>query len=575
MIYAVKKWTIAAMENNEVNIEIPGYRILRQLGKGGMATVYLAIQEGFEREVALKVMLTALTVDDDHRRRFEREAKIVGQLSHPHIVPVYDVGYHNGHFYLAMECLKCGDLKQRIKQRLTPTQALTITKQIAQALGFSHRQGFIHRDVKPDNILFRDDDTAVLTDFGIARTEDPSSDVTAVRSIIGTPHYMSPEQALGETLDAQTDIYSLGVVLYKMLTGEVPFTGTNIASISVQHASQPVPLLAGDLVMMQPLVNSLLAKSKGERIQHAADVCTAIDVLQEDLAAGGKTRIHKKADNRTTARFSFSTTHEMAPTKSRPWSGLILVGLILSLIAGLTVYYLLQRPSGGSEVSVTPTEATTINVISPTSKEYYAFVDALESKNLELSRRFLKRFPNSPLGNILAVKALNEAERVPKLQESANAGTATAQLTLSELTDNGWGVEQDKKKAQKLAKQSAEHGYSIGEFQYAVLLLENEPTSKEVREAIDYLTRAADNGYFLAETRLGLIYLNGEHVKQNVDKGVQYLSSAAAQGDRAALFYLGRVYDGGIGLPADSEKAKEHFQQAADLGHQGAAAYLK
>jgi len=218
---------------NEQNPEIPGYRVIRKLGEGGMAVVYLAVQQSFNREVALKVLSDSLSRNEDFCRRFRREAIIVGQLNSPYIVPVYEVGEHNGLSFLSMEYLKSGSLSGRIAEGISPQTALAITRQVAEALKCAHEHDseFIHRDVKPDNILFRNETNAVLTDFGIARSEDSSSSETAltqVDTIIGSPKYMSPEQARGEKLNNQTDLYNLGIVLYEMLMKVPPYDGPTL-----------------------------------------------------------------------------------------------------------------------------------------------------------------------------------------------------------------------------------------------------------------------------------------------------------------------------------------------------------
>ena len=188
-------------------MDIPGYKIIRELGYGGMATVYLALHEMLDREVALKVMKPSLTADPSFGRRFSREAKIVAKLSHQHIISVFDVGLSGQHHYIAMEYHSGGELKDKLINGIEPKIAISIVKQMASALNFAHKQGYIHRDIKPENILFSSEGKLILTDFGIARAELSSTQMTQVGSIIGTPLYMSPEQAQGEKLDGRSDLY--------------------------------------------------------------------------------------------------------------------------------------------------------------------------------------------------------------------------------------------------------------------------------------------------------------------------------------------------------------------------------
>jgi serine/threonine protein kinase len=179
-----------------------------------------------------------------------------------------------------MEYVPGGDLKQRIQEGISPDQALTILRQVASALGYAHQKGFVHRDVKPENILFREDGTAVLTDFGIAKAVGSGTRMTATGMAIGTAQYMSPEQALGQQVDGSSDLYSLGVVFYEMLTGQVPYQATDSFAVAYKHINDPVPQLNGALAVFQPLVDQLLAKCSGDRCPDTAELNRIIDALE-------------------------------------------------------------------------------------------------------------------------------------------------------------------------------------------------------------------------------------------------------------------------------------------------------
>ncbi|MBR9910493.1 MAG: protein kinase [Gammaproteobacteria bacterium] len=258
-------------------IEIPGYKIVRLLGKGGMAEVYLAIQQCFEREVALKILSQSHAADQDFSERFLREAKIVSRLVHPNIVTVYDVGVVAGRHFLSMEYIPGQDLKTARRQ-LSLEQRLAVLKDIAQALSFAGKKGYVHRDVKPENIILHEDDgRAVLLDFGIARPSDLHQGMTLTGMAVGTPYYMSPEQARGEPVDPRSDIYSLGVLLYLMLTGQVPYDGDSAVAVGVKHVSAPVPQLPPNLQLFQPLVAKALAKNPAHRYQDAAALAADLE----------------------------------------------------------------------------------------------------------------------------------------------------------------------------------------------------------------------------------------------------------------------------------------------------------
>jgi serine/threonine protein kinase len=256
-------------------IDIPGYRVLGALGQGGMASVYLAVQENFGREVALKLVSARYRDDESFAARFMREAKIVAQMRHSNIVSVYDVGNHHGQLFLSMELLE-GDLKSRIGNGLNETEAARICIAIASALNYAHDKGFLHRDIKPENVLFRGDGTPVLTDFGIARALQSTESMTQSGMLVGTPSYMSPEQARGEAVDQRTDIYALGVLFYELLTGSVPYKATSAVSTALKHISDPVPVLPEPLKHWNPFLQIILAKHPEERFQTCREVISAL-----------------------------------------------------------------------------------------------------------------------------------------------------------------------------------------------------------------------------------------------------------------------------------------------------------
>ncbi len=272
---------------SSVDINIPGYRILRPIGEGGMASVFLAVQESLDREVALKVMSPALAANSEFASRFISEGRITAKLQHPNLVTIYDIGSHAGVYYLAAEYIPGGTLKERIAEGgLSVAEILDITADIASGLDFAHQKGFVHRDVKPANILFRNDGRVVLADFGIAKALDGSGGATVAGASIGTPDYMSPEQARGESVDGRSDLYSLGTVLYEMLTGQTPYQSTDPFTVALMHVTHPVPELPEPHAWLQPLLDGLMAKDATQRYSSGAVFIEALHRLVADAPPG-------------------------------------------------------------------------------------------------------------------------------------------------------------------------------------------------------------------------------------------------------------------------------------------------
>src|SRR5438309_2984529 len=263
------------------------YRIIRKLGAGGMANVYLAEDQELGRRVAIKILDDRHAADDSFIERFRREAKNAAGLSHPNIVSIYDRGEAEGTYYIAMEYLAGRSLKELIVSRgPTPIRiAIDYTRQMLAALGFAHRHGIVHRDIKPHNVVVNGDGRSKVTDFGIARSG--ASQMTEVGSIIGTAQYLSPEQARGAPVDQRSDLYSVGIVLYEMLTGRVPFVGDTPLEIAMKHLSA-IPTPPSELRPDIPhdldlVVLRALAKDPEDRYQSAEEM--SADLTR--VAAGG------------------------------------------------------------------------------------------------------------------------------------------------------------------------------------------------------------------------------------------------------------------------------------------------
>lgn len=273
--------------------EIPRFKLERKLGEGGMASVYLANQESTGRPVAIKIMAKHLQSDPRWADRFLDEARRLAELSHPNIVPVFDWGTHAGIGYIVMEFMKGGDLTNRLRtKRITIREALDITRQVASGLDFAGEKGYVHRDIKPDNILFREDGSPCILDFGIAKESSSSTTISSQGIAIGTGAYMSPEQAqpAGRQLDPRSDLYSLGVVLYEMLADARPFDYRHFDAMQAfqlyifAHVNSPVPPLPGHLAPFQPVIDQLLAKNPDERFRRGNDLRHALTLLEAQLS---------------------------------------------------------------------------------------------------------------------------------------------------------------------------------------------------------------------------------------------------------------------------------------------------
>jgi len=257
---------------------VPGYNVVHIIGQGGQAQVFLAEREHDGLRVALKVLDRALRQDPVFLQRFVREYKLLASVESPYVARIYDQGFSGDHPYIAMEFLPSGTLAARIREGLTTRSALRIAGQIAQALSAIHARGIVHRDLKPANILFRADGRPVLADFGLARDMKVNSTLTVAGQFLATPRYMSPEQCLGLPIDARSDLYSLGAVLYEMITGRKIYDGANSAEVIAMHVNAPPPKLADLLSVHQPLLDRLLAKEPANRFQSAAEVVAEIGV---------------------------------------------------------------------------------------------------------------------------------------------------------------------------------------------------------------------------------------------------------------------------------------------------------
>ena len=369
--------------------ELPGYELLQEIGSGGMATVYLAIQKSLDRKVAIKILRTSPNEADPERteKRFLREGKTLAKISHKNVCGIYDIAQVGDVAYIAMEYLEGGTLVDHLREGISAGEAIAIVVQVAAALGEAHAQGIVHRDLKPANVMMRGGKVPVLTDFGIARelTADQTR-ITADNMIVGTPIYMSPEQVSGGEVDGRSDLYSLGIMFYELLTGQPPYQGDTPIAVCMQHLTADIPQLSGDLSELNPILDKLLAKKPEDRYEDLGEFTRSLrqafvhsdafrevlrfdpntpwsDQLRElgfsfdtlndaelraavrrgDPAAAGRTTAKGKAAKKTPPPKPSKAPAQASEPKSRPAWLIPVAGVALALLIGLVGWMMLSE----------------------------------------------------------------------------------------------------------------------------------------------------------------------------------------------------------------------------------------
>ncbi len=601
------------------HFSLSGYVIDRELGRGGIATVYLAVQESLRREVALKVMAPALTTDPNFTDRFLHEGRTIAQLNHPGIVTIHDISVDNHQPYIAMEYLKGGSLKQRFKDRIAVEEALDILYQIASALEYAHDKGIVHRDVKPENIMFRDKagTEAVLTDFGIAKSGSPQSEFTSAGMVVGTPRYMSPEQAEGRAASARSDIYALGIVLYEMLTGLPPYGVGESMAVLYSHINDPIPDLPGRHRLLQPLFADMVAKDPQQRV---ADCAALLERLEEyligpaeDSRSGsterGRRTGHPAASISVKKRLSALGANFM-------WGGIALI----SVIVISTVIWGLRQPGSDkvSEFELAEGEAPVIvtpKMIDLTQGEAPPQVSKAQANELEKTqfdidallavadRQIRRDRLSTPVDNnavdtyiaILKIRPGNpDAERGLRRVADRYEELARKQLQgknflrADALVRSGLAAwpEHDRLKivrqeihsqaarASQLNKQprndgdrskekysdsiqsyikAAENGNTEVQFQLALALANGNGVDRDFNEALRWLEKAARSDHAAARYNLGLGLLFGPDPAPR-DAG-KWIKSAADQDYKPAYRVLGWMYTTGTGFKRNAKQA--------------------
>lgn len=378
------------------------YRIISQIGEGGMATVYKAYQASMDRNVAIKVLPSHLANNKEFAGRFQQEARIIANLEHPHILPVFDSGESDGISYLVMRYLEAGTLKEKIESRpLSLNEIDRIFTQLAEALSYAHERGVIHRDLKPSNALIDSQGNLFLTDFGIAKLLENTSHFTKTDTVMGTPAYISPEQAQGQLVDRRSDIYSLGIILYEMVTGRVPFMADTPLAVIYKHVNAPLPppsTIKKDIPpQIEQVILKALAKSPDDRFGSATEF---IATWKRALSTGGT--VQSMTDDDKTMRYEDMQKKEKSSppaaanqdtnTSKKPFRG-VLLGLLAGIclifgIGGITLFtfnreslpFFGGNPSTeyfdieiGDEISNGEPDEGAGNIESPGAQDIYTF----------------------------------------------------------------------------------------------------------------------------------------------------------------------------------------------------------
>ncbi len=348
--------------------DIPNFTIEQELGQGGMATVYLATQVLLNRKIAMKIVSPEYS-QASFQEVFLHEGKVIAQLEHPNIVKIYDIGITDNSFYMAMEYLAGGSLRDRLEtETFIPSQVLQILEQVGDGLEFSHQQGFIHRDIKPENILFHQNGTAVLTDFGIAKLQNTTGEMTRMGYMAGTAHYMSPEQAATSELDNRSDLYSLGLVIFEMLSGEKVCKADSLIQAIHQHTVTPPPTLPEKYQLFQPVLHKALAKQPEDRYHSVKQFVDAFSHAVNNFnssqqteysANSGETRLFESDHvNTTTIQQTSHTARPATVTLQEEetplWQKPLVIASIVAVIASILAFFFITW-------MVTPTTLPTSN----------------------------------------------------------------------------------------------------------------------------------------------------------------------------------------------------------------------